>query len=659
MRLSQWLALGLLVLLTGCSNYPYPVAGTKADGSAKKIWYQTLQEDPRSFDPQVTYDTVSEEILANITEQLYQYNYLKRNKFELIPALADGMPVRTSRPGGGETWTLKLKRGLLFQDDPCFEAGKGREVTSDDFIYAIKRHGDPFIKAPTAPPLYETLAQVILGLEDFYHAAQKAGKADYSQPLTGAERVDRYTFKIHLTRPYPQLRYWLALRFFAPVPPEAVAYWDGQVHNGTERDPFMFHPVGTGAYKLKSWERNQRLVLVRNENYRARDHYPSEGDPGDREKGLLRDAGKPLPFVDEAYYTITRESIPMWTLFRQGYVDHIGRMGRRLGDNVAQAVTASGALSPDFEKNGVKLERIVNLSTDYLGFNMTDAVVGNSGPSPERNKKLRQAISTAYDFDRFNDYFYFGVKVKAENLLPPGMFGYDVGYKNPYRTQDVQKGKQLMREAGYPDGVDPKTGRPLTLELVYQAKGPESQREAQYFIEEFGKLGIKLKVKLVTWSEMQNITKKGNYQITRYGWFADYPDAENFFFLLYSKSSTDLNITRYKNPEFDRLYEKMIVMEDTPERLGLIKRMQDILAEDCPWLFTFYESYYILNQGWTNNVLIHPVAYNLLKYYNVDPALREQKERAWNQPNYGFVLALAGLLTAAILPVALARKDPL
>jgi len=238
------------------------------------------------------------------------------------------------------------------------------------------------------------------------------------------------------------------------------------------------------------------------------------------------------------------------------------------------------------------------------------------------------------------------------------MFGYDPKYKNPYRLQNLAKGKQLLKEAGYPDGIDPKTGKPLNLTLVYQYRGPESQREEQYYIEQFDRLGIRLTIKSVTWSEMQNITKKGNFQMTRYGWFADYPDAENFMFLAYGKSGPDVNITGYNNPEFNRLYEKMQTLENTPERLALLNKMRAILDEDCPLLYTFNEAFYTLSQGWTHNVSIHPVAFNSLKYYRVDSQIREVKQQVWNRPNYMFVLALVGLFTAAIIPVALSRREP-
>ncbi len=645
-------ALGLgLTLLSGCSNNPYPQASTKNDGTASTVWYQSLQEDPRTLDPQVQYNTVSNEILANITEGLYQYQYLKRiNGFDVEPALADGMPVRTPNPGGGETWTLKIKPGMRFQDDPCFADGKGREVTSDDFIYAIKRIADPHIKNPTASPVYPTFSTLIVGMQAFYEKAEKAGKTDYNQPIKGIQKVDRYTFKIVLTEPYPQLKYWLTMTFFAPVPLEAVAYYDGQDHDGERRPPFMFKPVGTGAYKLDQWDRNQKIILTRNENFRQ-ELYPKDADPNYIKAGFTAQAGKAMPFADVGYYSIIREAIPNWTLFRQGYIDSLGDNARGLSSSTMQQVVGGDKeLTPEFKRMGLKKEFVPELSLFFLAFNMTDAVVGN-------NKKLRQAIATAYPAARYIDTFHGGSYIKPESPLPPGVFGNDLNYRSPSHAFNLERAKQLLKEAGYPNGIDPKTGKPLSIDIVFQNNGPGTARQSQFFIQEYAKAGIKINMRLVTFAELQSIQQQGRYQMVQSGWLADYPDPENFFFLLYSKSDPFINASRYNNPEFDRLFLKMKTMENTPERRAIVNKMIDMVNEDCVWLYLYNEAYYTTTHAWANNVLKHPVAFNTLKFRNIDPELRAEKQKEWNQPNYIYVLALAGALTALVLPVTLMRKD--
>ncbi len=645
----QMLMLSLSLLLVGCNNYPYASPGLKPDGQPKIIWYQGLNEDPKSFDPQVAYDTVSAEVLNNIDETLYQYNYLKVKHITVEPSLADKMPTRQPDAQGSETYTIKIKKGVLFQDDPCFPGGKGRELTSDDFIYAIKRLADPFIKSPTASPVFPTFAASIVGLQEFYDLAKSAKQTDYKQEISGIKKVDNYTFTIHLKELDPQFVFWLALPFFAPTAVEATTYYDGQVHNGELHEKFMFHPVGTGAYKLKSWQRNQRIILARNPNYHY-GRFPTAGEPGDQAKGLLADAGKELPFVDEAYFNIIRETVPMWTLFRQGYVDSLGDYGRGLKDTLPQVVSSDGVLTPEFQRLGVKPQYITQVDTFYYDFNMHDPIVG-------KNKKLRQAIVMAFDNKRFIDTFYSGVYIKPESILPPGLFGYDPNYKAPYARHDINRAKQLLKEAGYENGINPKTGKPLVLDVFDRAGGGDSQQRAQFLDQQLSKIGIRVNIRLVTFSQLLSIGQEGRFQMKgSSGWLADYPDPENFLFVLYSKTDRYTNASGYDNPEYDRLYNQMKQMEDTPARYAIIRKLIDILNEDVPNLYLYHEAYYTFSHPWTEHILIHPTAFNRLKYYKVNPQLRAEKQQEWNQPNYLFIVALFGLILTAVIPVVLARK---
>ncbi len=640
-----------LSLLTACGNYPFPSAGVNTDGSPRRIWYQALQEDPRTLDPQIQYDNVSNTVLANITVPLYEYSFLQRENVTVEPALADGLALRTRRADGGETYTIKIKKNILFADDPCFKNGQGREITSDDFIYSLKRIADPNLKNPTSSPIFPNLTAVIIGFQEFYDQAKAAGKTDYSQSIKGVEKVDRYTFRIHLNSPYPQLKYFMAMTFFAPTPIEAVTYYDGAIYDGVRRDTFKFHPVGAGPYKLGRWQRNQSIELVKNENYTFRT-YPTVGQPGDQKAGLLADAGKPLPLNDGVYFPIVRESIPVWTLFRQGYIDGLGDYGRGLASSgtVQQVVSSSGDLTPEFQKLGIKSEFVSRLGLFYYAFNLKDPVVG-------KNKKLRQALAMAYTGQRYIDLFYDGTYLKPETIIPPGIYGHDKSYKNPYGLANLDQAKQLLKEAGYANGIDPKTGKPLVIEFVLQFNGPPTQRQAQFLIQEFQKIGVKVEPKLVTFSEIQDVLKKGRFQVTLRGWLADYPDPENFLILMYSKAGTDYNAGAYNNPEYDRLFDQVKIMENTPERKALIDKMINILNEDAPLVYMYFETYYTFNQSWTDNAFQHPISRSTLQYRKVDTQLRTEKQQEWNQPNLIYVIALAGVLTAVVIPVALNRRN--
>ncbi|MFO7958376.1 MAG: ABC transporter substrate-binding protein, partial [Candidatus Brocadiia bacterium] len=318
----------LFALQAGCSNDPYP------DPRGKKVIYSVLGEDPHGLDPVQASDTLSGHVISQVYDSLYEYRYLGE-PFALKPCLAATMPEISDDL---LTYTIPIKEGVHFQDDPCFAAtgGKGRELTAHDFVYSIKRLADQ----GTKPRGWWLLQGKIAGLDEFHevsveHAAAKQ-PMDYSMTVEGLRALDRYTLRIRLTEPFPQLKYVLAMSFTAAVPREAVEYYGEDFHN---------HPVGTGPFRLKEWSKRQRLIFERNPTYRE-DRYPSEGSPEDREAGLLEDAGRLMPLVDEVYYTIIYEAQPAWIFFKQGYRDSSGISK----DHFEEVITPDQDLSPEFKE---------------------------------------------------------------------------------------------------------------------------------------------------------------------------------------------------------------------------------------------------------------------------------------------------------------------
>ncbi len=237
--------------------------------------------------------------------------------------------------------------------------------------------------------------------------------------MEGLQAPDRYTLRIKLTEPYPQFKYILSMPYTAAVPSEAVKYYG---------DDFVNHPVGTGAFRLKEWSRRYRLILERNPTYWD-ERYPSEGSPGDKAAGLLADAGKRLPLVDEVYFTIITETPPAWILFKQGYLAASGISK----DNFREAISPTMGLTAGFKKRGITLTKTPEMSVYYVGFNMTDKVVGT-------NRKLRQAMSLAYDTEWRIKNLMNGRAISAQGPLPPGVFGYDPDFKNPYKQSQPEEG---------------------------------------------------------------------------------------------------------------------------------------------------------------------------------------------------------------------------
>ncbi|MBI3921420.1 MAG: hypothetical protein HY318_08400, partial [Armatimonadetes bacterium] len=291
-------------LLAGCGNNPYPPGQT-----ARPVLYSSLGDNPKTLDPSVSYTVGESAIIDLIYPSYYQYHHLKRNPYVLQLCLGAKPPERESYPclvtekGGrirklGERWTFRLKHGLRFQDDPCFPRAKGREITAADFLYSFRRMADPSV----ACPVMSFFEDKILGFSDYVahnRQRQKAGKkADYTAPVEGLQLDPRdpYTFRIALNQPYPQLRYLMAMHFTTPLAHEAVERYGKELAR---------HPVGCGPYLMAEYIPKQRIVLKVNP-HRMVEYYPSEGMPGDREEGLLRDAGKRLPLADTIVFSFVR-----------------------------------------------------------------------------------------------------------------------------------------------------------------------------------------------------------------------------------------------------------------------------------------------------------------------------------------------------------------
>lgn len=632
--------LGVLVL-AGCDNNPNspPYRQTRPDGSPWITTYRPFSDDPRSLDPQFTYDEISHRITASVYDTLLTYEPF-REDYVLTEDLAAEMPRLETNPDGTFGYVCKIKPGVFFHDDPCFPDGKGRELTSQDFVYAFQRMSDPKVECPISA----TLQEFVVGMAEAWQAAEKSGSFDYDAPFSGVTAIDRTTFRINLKKPYPQIKFWMAFPFTAPVPREAVEYYDGKVHDGKQRDLFKFHPVGTGPFRLVEWDRGRLIRLVRNERYNAMT-FPTGGWPADRADRYLPHAGKPLPLLDEIQLLVMRESIPAWILFKQGWTD-----GSGVGKDVFNSVITTGKdLSPEYRARGIELLKDVEMATWYLMFNMEDPLIG-------ANVHLRRALSLVFDAETANQIFFNGIWLGTEQLLPPGVFGYEPDFENPWRRGGLEEAKRQLAEAGYPDGRDPKTGRPLELVLDSTADDGASRQLAEYEKSQFEKLGIHVRIQENIFAQMIDKQTRGTYQFLFAGWNGDYPDPENFFFLFYGPNipPRGYNQSRYDNKEFNGLFEKMTVMENSSERAALIARMNEIMTGDCVIAPLWNPVRYALLQPWAKQIVINSLVSkgDGLKYAWIDAPLREVEREKLNRKNYwplaAFVLGLAALVGWAI-----------
>lgn len=670
-----------VLFLAGCEgawNDPYGESSRRG-----MTLYSSFSERPKHLDPVQSYAEDEAKFTQQVYEPLLQYHYLKR-PYELIPLTTVEVPKAREIEGGKYTvYDIRIRPGIQYQPHPAFveknmnldisAIGKlrspyelplgTRELIADDYIYQIKRLAHPRLHSPIGGHMND----YIVGLAEFgkkLKAADQGGWLDLREfQLEGVERIDAHSFRIKVRGSYPQFVYWLAMPFFAPVPWEAEKFF-AQPGMAEKNFTLDWWPVGTGAYMLSENNPNSRMVLERNPNYRG-EPYPTEGEPGDAKKGLLADAGKTVPFIDRVVFSREKEAIPYWNKFLQGYYDVSGIGSDQFDQAVRVSIEGDAVVTPEMEEKGIRLSTSVATSIFYMAFNWDDPVVG--GPS-ERARKLRQAISIAFDNEEYISIFANGRGIAAQGPVAPGIFGYRDGREGidpvvydwvdgkPQR-KPIEAAKKLLAEAGYPNGRDARTGQPLVLYLDTVGRGPGDKASFDWYRRQFEKLSIQLEIRTTDWNRFQEKIRKGATQIFRLGWNADYPDPENFLFLLYGPQSRAKsqgeNASNYANPEYDRLFERMKNMPNSPERQKIIDRMVEIARRDAPWIWGIHPKDYSLSHAWLANDKPNNMARNNIKYLKVDTEMRVARRAEWNKPVLWpiglIVLALAASAIPAIL----------
>jgi ABC-type transport system substrate-binding protein len=608
----------------------------------------------------------------SIAESIYDIRITPGILYAPHPALA--------KDGQGRYRYLNMTREQLgSRRSPWdFEHQGSRELVADDFVYALKRHASPRIQTP----VQAIFADYVIGLKEYVPLIRAEDAKllkglpedirdkpflDFRKfPLAGTTAVDKYTWRIRVKGKYPQWSYWMAMPFLAPVPWEADAFYaqEGMNENGLSLHQW---PVGTGPYMMQEFVRDRRHVMVRNPNYRGMP-YPCEGQPEDKAAGLLDDCGKTMPFIDKLYVTIEKEKVPKKEKFKQGFFDVPEIERPEWGVDFRNDADDSDEVKRQFEERGFKFPLMTDISNWYLGFNMLDPVIGR-GDTPEqqaKNRKLRQAIAIAIDWEEgYGRIFKHKGGVAAHGPVPPGLFGSREGqgeFHNPVThvwkdgkavRRPIEDAKRLLAEAGYPGGRDAATGQPLVLNYDFQrAITPEFKSENDWMAKQFAKLGIQLEIRATDFNQYQDKTLKGKHQIFWGGWLADYPDAENFLFLLYgplarSKSEGD-NFANYENPEYDKLYRQLQSLDDGPQKQAVIDKMVHILQEDSPWSFGYFPWGGMAFQQWVHNGKPSIMIRDMAQYYRLDPELRARKQAEWNKPVRWPLILLAIAALAAM-----------
>jgi len=332
---------------------------------------------------------------------------------------------------------------------------------------------------------------------------------------------------------------------------------------------------GTGPYELSSWRKNHEMVF---------------------------EARLPASFSTVRYLVIDDMST-QWLMFLKGELDFLGEISR---DNWDSIIGPDGRIDAALEKQGVRLYSIPTMEVLHVGLNMRDPVLGP-------NRRLRQALNAAFDYPAW-ERFYNGRILPCTTPVPPGVDGRSV---RPFKYAfDLAKARRLVAEAGYPNGIDPKTGRRLVPTMTIGRASQESREAGELLASFYERIGVKLELAFMTWDAFLKAVNEGRTQMFRMGWVGDYPDAQNFLQLFHSKNvSPGPNHALYANPEYDRAYDAALAAQTAEERNRLWAVCQDIVTEDCPWIFTHINKAHSLVRPTVRNYTPSDFPYGTEKYY--------------------------------------------
>ena len=512
-----------------------------------------------SMDPADASSLYAARAVQLVYETLLEFDYRER-PYRLIPGLAEAMPAVQSN---GLVYVLRVHPDARFQPDACFGTDtsgqpRGRPVTAEDVVFSLKRLGDRRVASPGA----WLVEDAIKGMRAFVDASGTASVSDYALPVSGLKALDARTVRIELTRPMHQFVWYLAMCYTAVVPREAVEAYG---------DDFGSHAVGTGPYRLTEWRRNHQMAYTRDPEWRGWSKGPAAVHPG----------GVTFPF-DRVVYRVIDDVSTQWLCFLSGELDFLGEIAR---DNWDVVIDGAGGLSEPLRQRGITLYAMPTLEVAYVGINMDDPMLGP-------NRALRQALNCAFDSAAWVRFFN-NRAVVCDGPVPPGTFG-RLETPFPYAS-NLAKAQTLLREAGYPDGVDPKNGKRLELTLDLGRTSQDIRESTELMVSFLARVGIALKPQYHNWPTFVRRVSSRQSQMFRIGWTGDYPDAENFLQLFYGKNvSPGPNRTNYLSPEFDRLYEAACAATEETERNRYWALAQELVREDCPWIFLHFQKAYSL-----------------------------------------------------------------
>jgi ABC-type transport system substrate-binding protein len=575
------------------------VAGA-AHAAEPKVLRYAFEIAETSFDPQRISDVYSNIVNQAMFEPPLTYDYLA-NPAKLKPNVATAMPGISP---DGTTYTLHIKPGIYFADDPAFN-GRKRELVAADFVYAMKRVLDPKVRASQIAEI----EPYVVGAEEAASRARKSGKFDYDAPIEGMKVVDKYTFQVKIKSAMYVFIYKFAdCRIACAVAREVVERYG---------EDFGGHPVGTGPFRLAFWKRSAKMVLERNPNFRE-EHWDAQipaGDPRAAEFEALR--GRRLPMIDRVEISVIEETQPRWLSFLNEEMD----LAFLVPEEYAYTAFPNNKLAKNLERRGIRMEQLPTLDVTYVFFNMEDPVFG--GYTPEK-VALRRAISLSYKIKDEIAILRKGQAIPADAPYAPGVAGYDPDFHTTANEYNPAKAKALLDMFGYVDRDgdgfrEMPDGSPLTLHRYSQPSSRDQQFD-ELWKRGLDEIGIRVEMVKEKWPDTLTKARQGKVQFWGLGNVASEPDADSWLTLLYGPN-TEQNLGRFRLRQYDELYEKARALGDTPERTKLYQEMTKLIVAYAPWRIN---SHRIRTDMWYPQLVgyrRHPIlTYNTWKYVDIDPA---------------------------------------
>ena len=598
------LLLRLSAAILACGLLASPAA-------AEKVLRYAFEVAETGFDPAQINDLYSSNIIAHIFDPPYRLEYLAR-PYRVRPNTAVAPPEVSP---DGKVWTIRIRPGIYFAEDSVFK-GKKRELTAQDYVYSLKRHWDPKNKSQQ---LY-LVEKRVLGMDAIRKAAVAGSKFDYDREVEGLKVIDRYTYRITLNEPWPNLIYQLAsnCNLMCAVAREVIEAYP---------DRTMEHPVGTGPYRLAEWRRSSRIVLERNPGFR--ESYYNEQAPADDPEAqafAARLHGRRLPMIDRVEVYIIEEAQPRWLAFLNAEHDLIDRTPFEFVNIAAPG----GRLAPNLAKRGIHMTRTNEHDLTFAYFGMENPVVG--GYAAEK-VALRRAISLGVDPSEWIRAIYYGQAIPAQSTVPPGAFGFDPELAGPLAEHNPAKAKALLDVYGYVDrdgdGYREKPdGSKLVLEI---ASTPDSRgkRTDELWRKEMDRIGLRTEFLKKQWPEHLRDSRAGKLMIWTLGWIAGDPDADTFYQILYGTSKGQANHSRFDLPAYNALFEKAKVLADSPERGALYREMDKLFFAYAPLRPIAHRTLTGLAQPWVIGYRRNPVSREFWQYLDIDEqALPAPRARA-------------------------------